>query len=105
VHLGQLLVAALAEVSELRPWLPSLSPRDTALKYVGLYLKAHNARSPAHVRDKYTQRLQLFTQGCAAAAATAPDAAVQGDVLIKTALLSKVYDEAKAKPVLSWIEP
>lgn len=39
VHLSTLLVAALAEAGELRPWLPSLSPRDTALKYVGLYLK------------------------------------------------------------------
>lgn len=39
VHLGELLGAALAEAGELRPWLPSLSPRDTALKFVGLYLK------------------------------------------------------------------
>lgn len=39
VYLGQLLVAALAEAGELRPWLPSLTPRDTALKYIGLYLK------------------------------------------------------------------
>lgn len=47
VHLQRLLVEALAEAGELRPWLPSLSPRDTALKFVALYLKV---RAPARAR-------------------------------------------------------
>lgn len=73
------------------------------------------------MRAKYAERLQLFRQGATTAlaggevaAAAGPDAVYLGADAERElreasggdlAAYGRVYDEMKAKPVLSWIEP
>ena len=66
--LGGLLVGALTELATLRPVYPGLDRRESALKFVSLYLRAHNAkRRPPHQKARYDAALLEYTECCSAA--------------------------------------
>jgi adenylate/nucleoside-diphosphate kinase len=67
--MGQLLADALCALAELRPKYPTLSRKETAVKFVALYLRAHNPkRRLPHHRAKLAASLQEFSDCCVAAA-------------------------------------
>jgi len=66
--IGELLCGALTQLAEQRPIYPALSKRETALKFIGLYLRAHNPkRRPAHLKAKYDAALLDYSDCCGAA--------------------------------------
>jgi len=66
--MGDLLTAALTTLSELRPIYPTLDRRDSALKFISLYIRAHNGkRRPAHLKAKYDSAFLDFKDCCQAA--------------------------------------
>lgn len=63
--LGDALKAALTELAVMRPKHPTAGCRETALKFLAVYLRANNPRkAPPHVRAVQAARLQDFTQSC-----------------------------------------
>jgi len=66
--MGQLLVGALTELAIQRPIYPALAKRESALKFVSLYMRAHNPkRRPSHIKAKYDAALLDYTDCCGAA--------------------------------------
>ena len=66
--MGELLTRALTELTTMRPVYPTLDRRETALKFVSLYLRAHNPkRRPPHLKAKYDASLLEYADCCTAA--------------------------------------
>jgi len=65
---GELLVGALTQLAELRPIYPTLSRRESALKFVALYIRAKNPkRRAAHLKAKFESSYLDYSDCCAAA--------------------------------------
>ncbi|ESN97356.1 hypothetical protein HELRODRAFT_85518 [Helobdella robusta] len=58
------LIKALTACGNLKPKYPFLSAQKSAIIYVGLYLKAHNALSSVFTRRRYHQKLKIFEERC-----------------------------------------
>ena len=55
-------------LAELRPIYPTLDQRESALKFVSLYIRAHNSkRRPAHLKAKFESSYLDYKDCCAAA--------------------------------------
>ncbi|KAL1527514.1 hypothetical protein AB1Y20_008904 [Prymnesium parvum] len=62
---GDTLTAALTELCMLKPKYPTLDARESAVKFLALYLKAHNpnVRAP-HIKHRHGGKLHEFTECC-----------------------------------------
>ena len=66
--LGDLLTAAVTKLSELRPIYPTLDRKESALKFIALYIRAHNPkRRPAHLKAKFESSYLDYQDCCQAA--------------------------------------
>lgn len=66
--MGDLLTECLTLLAELRPIYPTLDQRESALKFVSLYIRAHNSkRRPAHLKAKFESSYLDYKDCCAAA--------------------------------------
>jgi len=66
--LGELLTGALTQLATLRPVYPTLDRRETALKFISLYIRAHNPkRRPAHLKAKFEASFLDYADCCTAA--------------------------------------
>ena len=61
---GEEIIEAMVEVSNLRPHYPGLSNRRSAELFVAIYLKAKNARNDAWLSQRAHSRLQSFVECC-----------------------------------------
>ncbi|KAI9142319.1 hypothetical protein BKA69DRAFT_1124009 [Paraphysoderma sedebokerense] len=62
--LSAALNAAMLSVGKVRPKLPFESLQSSALRYIALYLKAHNPASKDFVKRDYHKKLQHFKEKC-----------------------------------------
>ena len=61
----ELLERGLVELCALKPKYPTLNTKESALKFLAVYLKAHNPTTKAkHLKHKYGARLHDFTESC-----------------------------------------
>jgi hypothetical protein len=66
--MGDLLTEALTMLADLRPVYPTLDKRESALKFISLYIRAHNAkRRPPHLKAKFESSFLDYKDCCQAA--------------------------------------
>jgi len=62
---GDTLTAALTELCALKPKYPLLDTRESAIKFLALYLKAHNPKIRApHLKHRFGGKLHEYTECC-----------------------------------------
>lgn len=59
-----ILEASLVVLADQRLRHPACSMSATALKFISLFLKAHNPSNPAHMATKYKAKLDTFVAEC-----------------------------------------
>ncbi|KAL4506760.1 hypothetical protein ABPG72_001181 [Tetrahymena utriculariae] len=63
-HLGNIVMRVLAQLGYKRIKYPTLSCKETALKFIAIQLKANNPNKDESYRLKYQQTLQQFLKHC-----------------------------------------
>lgn len=61
---SQDVIKALTAVGNFKPKYPFLSPQESAVTYVALYLKAHNLKSSVFTRKRFHRKLKEFEDRC-----------------------------------------
>ncbi len=62
--LGDIIMKVLAQLGYKQLKYPTISPQETALKFLAISLKCHNKNQNEHYRNKYKKKLQKFLKNC-----------------------------------------
>lgn len=63
-HLSNIMMRSLAQLGYRRPKYPTLSSKESALKFLAISLKSTNPNKDDEYRQKYTEQLQKFIKEC-----------------------------------------
>lgn len=63
-HLGNIIMRVLAQLGYRRLKYPSVSSKETALKFLAISLKASNPNKDEEYREKYKEKLEKFIKHC-----------------------------------------
>jgi hypothetical protein len=63
-YLGEAVYKAMLDLGDNRLCYPTLSLRETALKYFAIYLKATNPKNTGYLNQKYARMLNAFKTDC-----------------------------------------
>lgn len=94
LDMADTLQKALVSASQTRIKHPSLSLRETSVKYVSLYLKAHNPANNERKAMKYKERLSQFIEECEIAEYLSKNAPRGGAIVAARTGLEEYTDKA-----------
>ncbi|CAD8103243.1 unnamed protein product [Paramecium sonneborni] len=64
LHLKNIIIRVLAQLGYQKPKYPTLSCKETVLKFIAISLKANNKNKDAFYRNKYQEKLEKFMKNC-----------------------------------------
>jgi len=105
----ELLERGLVELCALKPKYPTLNTKESALKFLALYLKSHNpTRRSNHLKHKYGARLHDFTESCTLAdrLLAAKKGSVESQAAGATELerLAGLWDDCQARDLSEFLK-
>ena len=105
----ELLERGLVELCALKPKYPTLNTKESALKFLAVYLKAHNPTTKAkHLKHKYGGKLHDFTESCTLAdrLLAAKKGSVESQAAGATELerLAALWDDCRARDLADFLK-
>ena len=106
---SSLLERGLVELCALKPKYPTLNTKESALKFLAVFLKAHNPAVKAkHLKARHGARLHDFTECCSLAdrLLAAKKGSVESQAAGATELerLAGMWDDCKARDLADFLK-